>query len=220
MKDYFESLRSLYIDTIQKCAILVREGIEARKQSRALYKAIPPEVVSERKEAAEKAFHEASEAAQAKEAELAAEQATAPEKAAKIRKEAAVAVAEIFAPSPAEIDFGTLELLKAGILTDAEIIRTADKFKDNITMKRLIARYIAQRTGPEVQALAAKLSKANGNPFLLAVDEAIAEGERHIKKGVRHNPDFEPVEDVLASFDNSIKPIKERALEWLESRKA
>jgi hypothetical protein len=75
----------------------------------------------------------------------------------------------LYSARPEDVDEKALELLKSGILTDAEIQNMADKYRTNNAMRRIIGTYAQKREGKEMQQLGNILTRTQ-TPHLDAID--------------------------------------------------
>lgn len=85
---------------------------------------------------------------------------------------------DMYGLNPDKIDMNTLELLKSGIMTNDELTELAGNFEKNPTMRRMIGKYVSERSAKdpandELRMLAAKCSVVDGTPHLDAVDALI-----------------------------------------------
>lgn len=87
-----------------------------------------------------------------------------------IRNEVVKAFDGLYTAKADAIDPNTLELLKSGILTDAELYKLAEQNKTNNTMRRIIGKYAREREGIEMRHLANKCERASDRPHLDAID--------------------------------------------------
>ena len=60
----------------------------------------------------------------------------------------------MFRATPEKLDTSALELLKSGILTDAELSEMAEKYADNATMRRMIGKYAQERADKDRENVA------------------------------------------------------------------
>ena len=93
----------------------------------------------------------------------------------KIRKKADAAFGDLYRVTPEALDLAGLEILKSGILSDAELIEFAERYEGNKTMTRMIGKYAAERaeknpSNRDMKRLAAVSNGFNDRPHLDAVD--------------------------------------------------
>lgn len=87
---------------------------------------------------------------------------------------------------PENVDQNAMSLLSLGIVSDRELIEMADRYKDNHTMLRVIAKYAddraqKDRNNMEMRDLAVRINYA-GNPHLDAVDALIFTAEQGLRE--------------------------------------
>lgn len=102
--------------------------------------------------------------------------AEAREKALGVRREVEQHFYSRFHVSPADLDVNALELLKSGILTDAELENLAAQYNGNATMQRMIGKYMQERNNSDLQKLGRVLQYSNTNVHLNCVDSIIDAG--------------------------------------------
>lgn len=98
------------------------------------------------------------------------------EKALGVRREVEQHFYSRFHVSPADLDMNAVELLKSGILTDAELENLAAQYNGNATMQRMIGKYMQERTNSDLQKLGRVLQHSNTNVHLNYVDSIIDAG--------------------------------------------
>lgn len=97
-----------------------------------------------------------------------------------------------FGVVPEALDVNALELLKSDILTDDELRALADSYSNNVTMKRIIGKYVIDRGNAtddfELKALGRSLTKVS-NPHREALDSFIFWSESSLQ-GEKVRSDF------------------------------
>lgn len=112
-------------------------------------------------------------------ANMAALAAAANTKAAEIRKEVAQGFYGHFHAMPAAIDPNGMELLRSGILTDAELVNLTNSYEGNNTMERICATYLEKREDKALQQMASVIkSKGHNDVHLRCIDSIIDVGRR------------------------------------------
>ena len=94
---------------------------------------------------------------------------------ASIKADACAVYDGFFSVSPEQIDNATLELLKSNILNGEEMSALADKYADNITMRRLVGKYMheyAEKNNDAKLKVAAWGLKNTPSPHREALDTA------------------------------------------------
>ena len=119
-------------DTFQKA----KTTYESNKRPAGAWKADAAQIAK-----AARAEADYLEAKQKYETDLATLQGNIQKQLAALREELAAAVQKHYTADPAALDPAMLELLKSGILNPAEYKHLAERNRDNITMRRLIAQY-------------------------------------------------------------------------------
>ena len=102
------------------------------------------------------------------------------------RKRADTVFGDLFSVTPEKLDMAALELLKSGVLTDAELTEFANRYEDNRTMTRLIGKYAKERAdadpaNKEMRRLAAFARAADTIPHLEAVDSLTVWAEKGLR---------------------------------------
>ena len=87
---------------------------------------------------------------------------------------------------PENVDQNAMSLLSLGIVSDHELIEMADRYKNNHTMLRVIAKYADDRaqkdkSNMELRELATRINYA-GNPHLDAMDALIFTAEQGLRE--------------------------------------
>lgn len=112
-------------------------------------------------------------------ANMAALAAAANGEAVEIRKEVAQRFYGHFHAMPAAIDPNGMELLRSGILTDAELVNLANSYEGNNTMERICATYLEKREDKALQQMASVIkSKGYHDTHLRCIDSIIDVGRR------------------------------------------
>jgi len=110
-------------------------------------------------------------------AEMAAIAATAKEKALEVRQSVSERFKGFYEVSPDAIDTNALELLKSGILRDSELVKLADSYAGNITMQRIIGKYLEERPDRNLQQMGRLLQANLQDPHLKCIDSVISAGD-------------------------------------------
>lgn len=111
---------------------------------------------------------------------------------------------------PENVDQNAMSLLSLGIVSDRELIEMADRYKNNHTMLRVIAKYADDRADKnknnmEMRDLAVRINHA-GNPHLDAVDALIFVAEqglreaRGVSDGIAFGMFDKTADDLLAQY--------------------
>lgn len=110
-------------------------------------------------------------------ADMAAIAATAKEKALEVRHSVSVLFKGFYEVSPDAIDTNALELLKSGILRDSELVKLADSYTGNITMQRIIGKYLEERPDRNLKQMGRVLQADLQDPHLKCIDSVINVGD-------------------------------------------
>ena len=130
--------------------------------------------------------------------------------AASIRARCESVFAPVYSATAESLDIPTLELLKAGVLTDGEMDALAAKFSNNATMLRVIGKYAGERDNNKMRVLAAtcdRLSKAK--PHMELLDAMISTGEYMIGNAPLSGLNGAP--GIAKRYDELIKPFYDSA---------
>ncbi|MBR2894562.1 MAG: hypothetical protein IKC03_02750 [Oscillospiraceae bacterium] len=107
-------------------------------------------------------------------------------KFSEVRSRAELVYRDKFGIVPENVDPNAMSLLSLGIVSDRELIEMADRYKNNHTMLRVIAKYAddraqKDRNNMEMRDLAVRINYA-GNPHLDAVDSLIFTAEQGLRE--------------------------------------
>lgn len=102
--------------------------------------------------------------------------AEAQKKALGVRREVEEHFYSRFHVSPADLDVNALELLKSGIVTDTELKNMAQEYANNVTMLRLLGKYMMERQSSELKSMGHVLQHSNSDIHLQCVDSVINVG--------------------------------------------
>lgn len=107
-------------------------------------------------------------------------------KFSEVRGRAELVYRDKFGIVPENVDPNAMSLLSLGIVSDRELIEMADRYRNNHTMLRVIAKYAddraqKDRSNMELRELATRINYA-GNPHLDAMDALIFTAEQGLRE--------------------------------------
>lgn len=108
--------------------------------------------------------------------------------------------------SPDDVDLKMTELIRSGVLTDAELIHYGEKA--NQTMKRLIGKELEKRESQDSKRAGRLLQITSGNPHLQAIDSIMEIGDYSV--GGAPMGGLESVKGIRARYDSLCDPIIEK----------
>lgn len=123
--------------------------------------------------------------------------------AMKIRDDAETEFYNYYNASPDDVDLKLTELIRSGVLTDAELIHYGNKA--NATMKRLIGKELEKRPSYDAQAAGRAFMLPSANPHLQAIDNIIGVGDYAV--GGAPMGGYDTVSSIRARFDGLIDPV-------------
>ena len=123
--------------------------------------------------------------------------------ARKVRDDAEKMFYNYYNASPDDVDLKMTELIRSGVLTDAELIHYGERA--NQTMKRLIGKELEKRTSPDAQRAGRALQLTTGNPHLQAIDSIMGIGDYAV--GGAPMGGLDSVSAIRAKYDGLVDPI-------------
>lgn len=136
-------------------------------------------------------------------ASLAALRLAANNEAGKVREDAEKTFYAYYNASPDDVDLKMTELIRSGVLTDAELIHYGERA--NSTMRRLIGKELAGRPSADAQRIGRGYQLASGNPHLKAIDAIIETGDYAV--GGAKMGGFDTVSSIRKRFDELVDPV-------------
>ena len=135
--------------------------------------------------------------------ELEAMRINANEEAKKIRESAESTFYNYYNASPDDVDLKMTELIRSGVLTDAELIHYGEKA--NSTMRRLIGKELENRPSANAKQIGRAYQLATGNPHLQAIDRIMEIGDYAV--GGARMGGFDTVSAMRKRFDELVDPV-------------
>ena len=123
--------------------------------------------------------------------------------AMKIRENAETEFYNYYNASPDDVDLRLTELIRSGVLTDAELIHYGNKA--NATMRRLIGKELEGRSSYDAKQAGRAFQLVTNNPHLQAIDNIIGVGDYAV--GSAKMGGFDTVSSIRARFDSLIDPV-------------
>lgn len=123
--------------------------------------------------------------------------------AMKIRNDAEATFYNYYNASPDDVDLKLTELIRSGVLTDAELIHYGNKA--NATMRRLIGKELEGRASYDAKQAGRAFQLVTNNPHLQAIDNIIGVGDYAV--GGAKMGGFDTVSSIRARFDSLIDPV-------------
>ena len=123
--------------------------------------------------------------------------------AMKIRENAETEFYNYYNASPDDVDLRLTELIRSGVLTDAELIHYGNKA--NATMRRLIGKELEGRSSYDAKQAGRAFQLVTNNPHLQAIDNIIGVGDYAV--GGAKMGGFATVSSIRARFDSLIDPV-------------
>ena len=123
--------------------------------------------------------------------------------AMKIRENAETEFYNYYNASPDDVDLRLTELIRSGVLTDAELIHYGNKA--NATMRRLIGKELEGRSSYDAKQAGRAFQLVTNNPHLQAIDNIIGVGDYAV--GGAKMGGFDTVSSIRARFDSLIDPV-------------
>lgn len=136
-------------------------------------------------------------------ASLAALRVEANNEAGKIRLDAEKTFYRYYNASPDDVDLKMTELIRSGVLTDAELIHYGEKA--NSTMRRLIGKELSKRPTQEARQAASVFQMVTKNPHLQAIDSIIEIGDYAV--GGARLGGLDTVSSIRERFDGLVDPV-------------
>lgn len=125
------------------------------------------------------------------------------EEAKKIRSDAERTFYNYYNASPDDVDLRMTELIRSGVLTDAELIHYGEKA--NQTMRRLIGKELEKRPSADARQVGRAYQLTSGSPHLQAIDRIMEVGDYAV--GGAKLGGFDSVSGIRARFDDMIDPV-------------
>lgn len=137
-----------------------------------------------------------------------------------IKKDSSYKFNEYYSMNGNAIDTNTYSLLEKGLLTDREILGLYDKFKDNKTMLRVIAKYTENNKDSDIVSLHNRC--INESRSVNEIHEAIDSSTPYLTRALGYNDNRyltsqekidmssayqNRVDDTLQEIANSLKPV-------------
>ena len=123
--------------------------------------------------------------------------------AMKIRENAETEFYNYYNASPDDVDLRLTELIRSGVLTDAELIHYGNKA--NATMKRLIGKELEGRSSYDAKQAGRAFLLPTNSPHLQAIDNIMSVGDYAV--GGAKMGGFDTVSSIRARFDSLIDPV-------------
>ena len=142
-------------------------------------------------------------------ASLAALRVEANEEAGKIRQDAEKAFYRFYNASPDDVDLKMTELIRSGVLSDAELIHYGEKA--NSTMRRLIGKELSTRESQKAREAASTFQRLTTNPHLQAIDSIMEIGDYAV--GGARLGGLDTVSSIRERFDYLVDPVIDNVLD-------
>lgn len=123
--------------------------------------------------------------------------------ARKVRDDAETTFYNYYNASPDDVDLKMTELIRSGVLTDAELIHYGERA--NTTMKRLIGKELESRNSLDAQRAGRVLQMTSGNPHLQAIDSMMEIGDYTV--GGAKMGGFDTVSAMRKRYDGLVDPL-------------
>lgn len=123
--------------------------------------------------------------------------------AMKIRADAETEFYNYYNASPDDVDLRLTELIRSGVLTDAELIHYGNKA--NATMKRLIGKELEGRSSYDAKQAGRAFLLPSNSPHLQAIDNIIGVGDYAV--GGAPMGGYDTVSSIRTRFDGLIDPV-------------
>ena len=123
--------------------------------------------------------------------------------ARQVRKGAESVFYNYYNAAPDDVDLKLTELIRSGVLTDAELIHYGEKA--NQTMKRLIGKELEKRSSRDAQQAGRALQMTSGNPHLQAIDALMEIGDYTVGGGRMSG--FDGVSSFRSRYDSLVDPV-------------
>lgn len=136
-------------------------------------------------------------------ASLAALRVAANDEAGKIRQDAERTFYKYYNASPDDVDLKMTELIRSGVLSDAELIHYGEKA--NSTMRRLIGKELSTRQSREARQAASVFQMLTTNPHLQAIDSIIEIGDYAV--GGARLGGLDTVSSIRERYDGLVDPV-------------
>lgn len=159
-------------------------------------------------------LHEAMEQRNEVEADRAAVYQNMCEVAERSRIEALALLEKEIGTDPLMVDGAVVELLRNDLYSDQELLKEAERFKNNPTMLRLIGKYAGKRAGDDMQALAAEIERKRGSRIIEAFDELVKVCDTACRRARMYSNKASDDEQVK-QLDDVAMPIMEKAINLL-----
>lgn len=123
--------------------------------------------------------------------------------AGKIRQDAERAFYKYYNASPDDVDLKMTELIRSGVLSDAELIHYGEKA--NATMRRLIGKELSTRQSREARQAASVFQMLTTNPHLQAIDSIMEIGDYAV--GGARLGGLDTVSSIRERYDGLVDPV-------------
>lgn len=174
-------------------------------------------------EQARTALHEAVERREELEADRAAVYENMRDAEKRTRVEVVALLEKQIETDPFKVDGVVMELLRNDLYSDQELLKEAERFKDNPTMLRLIGKYAGRRAGSEMQALAAAIERKRGSGIIEAYDDFVKVCDAACRRARAWREESPTADDQVKALDDAAMPIIGKAVrllnEWKKCQK-
>ena len=123
--------------------------------------------------------------------------------ARKVRDDAESTFYNYYNASPDDVDLKMTELIRSGVLTDAELIHYGERA--NATMKRLIGKELESRNSMDAKAAGRFFLQTSGNPHLQAIDSMMEIGDYAV--GGAKMGGLDTVSAIRQKYDGLVDPL-------------
>lgn len=159
-------------------------------------------------------LHEVMEQRKEVEADRAAVYENMREAAERSRIEALALLEKEIGTDPLMVDGAVVELLRNDLYSDQELLKEAERFKNNPTMLRLIGKYAGRRAGDDMQTLAADIERKRGSGIIEAYDEFVKVCDTACRRARMYSNET-PDDEQVKQLDDAAMPIMEKAINLL-----
>lgn len=201
VRDYLQKVKRIYQEKSAEVEEQYNElkKLEAEKQAVLSSRDFTPEGRSNR-------VSEIDTKRNALKASLAALREQANNEARKVRKDAESVFYGYYNASPEDVDLRMMELIRSGVLSDAELIHYGER--SNATMKRLIGKELESRDSMDAKAAGRFFLQMSGNPHLQAIDSIMEIGDYTV--GGAKMGGLDTVHAMRARYDSLVDPLISR----------
>ena len=134
---------------------------------------------------------------------LAAMREQANNEARKVREDAESTFYNYYNASPDDVDLKMTELIRSGVLTDAELIHYGERA--NQTMRRLIGKELEGRASNDARMAGRAFLQTSGNPHLQAIDSMMEIGDYAV--GGAKMGGLDTVSAIRQKYDGLVDPL-------------